>query len=456
MVNIPYNWKPRPYQFKLWKYLRKGGKRAVAVWHRRAGKDEVALHYTALQCIETPATYWHLLPEAAQARKAVWDAVNPHTGKRRIDEIFPPEIRANTRENEMMIRFINGSTWQVVGSDNYNSLVGSPPKGVVYSEYPLSNPLAWSYLKPILAENSGWAIFLFTPRGRNHGYDLYQNSIDDKDWFCETLTADDTGVFTREQLDQILREYKREQGDALGSAIFRQEFYCSFNSAVLGSVYGEWMERALRSGRITSVPYDSSLPVETAWDLGFDDATAVWFFQRGYGECRLIDYYENNGHDIEHYCNVLNEKPWRLNYGKHYVPHDAAYKVLAAGGRSIVEQAYKYGIKMIVIPATSVMNSISAARKVLDTAWFDKEACRFGIKFLEQYHFDYDANTRSLKSKPTHDFASHACDAFEIIGQVYQDSVHIDGAPKPRFLHEITANELFFPEKTGISYRERI
>ena len=165
-IVIPHNWQPRDYQQPLWRYLCNGGKRAVAVWHRRAGKDDICLHWTACAAMERVGVYWHLLPQADQARKAIWDAVNPLTGLRRIDEAFPHAIRANTRETDMFIRFKNGSTWQVVGSDNFNSLVGTPPIGLVLSEWALADPAAWAYLSPILMDNGGWAVFITTPRGR--------------------------------------------------------------------------------------------------------------------------------------------------------------------------------------------------------------------------------------------------------------------------------------------------
>jgi hypothetical protein len=136
---IPACWTPRPYQMPLWRYLERGGLRADVAAHRRWGKDEVALNWAAVAAQSKPGAYWHLLPEASQGRKAIWDAVNPHTGRRRIDEAFPKALRAATRDGDMMIRFNNGSTWQVCGSDNYNSLVGAPPVGVVFSEWALAN-----------------------------------------------------------------------------------------------------------------------------------------------------------------------------------------------------------------------------------------------------------------------------------------------------------------------------
>ena len=455
-IQIPHNWKPRDYQLPFWRYMQGGGKRSYAVWHRRSGKDEVGIHRTAVAAVSRPATYWYMLPEAAQARKAIWNAVNPHTGKRRLNEAIPTEIITGINEQEMFVKIIGGSTVQIVGSDNFNSLVGSPPAGVTFSEYALSNPLAWAYLRPILLENNGWAMFNTTPRGRNHAATLYESAKDDPEWFCEKLTVEDTGIFTKEQLDRELKEMIAEHGESVGKALFRQEYYCSFDSAILGAVYGEWIERCEAQGRITEVACDPSLPVETAWDLGYDDATSIWFFQRVYNEVRLIDFYENSQADIEHYCDVLKSKPYKYKDNGHFVPHDAANKLLAAGGRSIVQQAHAFGVKMRVVAATSQMNSISAARKIMEIAWFDKDNCKSGINALRQYRFEYDDQSKIFKVKPKHDWSSHAADAFEIIGQVYANIVREEDKPKPRFLHEITADELFFPEKTGITYRERI
>lgn len=105
-VTLPNRWQPRHYQRPLWTYLESGGKRAIAVWHRRAGKDEVCLHWAACAAMQRVGNYWHMLPEASQARKAVWDAINPHTGKRRIDEAFPPSIRVGQRDDDMRIKLI--------------------------------------------------------------------------------------------------------------------------------------------------------------------------------------------------------------------------------------------------------------------------------------------------------------------------------------------------------------
>jgi phage terminase large subunit len=284
-IELPANgWEPRPKQQSVWKALESGIKRAVLVWHRRYGKDDVALHWTACAAMQRVGTYWHLLPQANQSRKAIWDAVNPRTGRRRIDDAFPKELRETTREQDMLIRFKNGSTWQVVGSDNYNALVGSPPVGVVFSEYALADPNSWAFLRPILAENGGWVMFISTPRGRNHLQRLYQYAKDSPEWFAEILTVKDTGAISPERMEQERRELAAERGDDEADNIINQEYFCSFDAAIPGSYYGKAMAKAEAEGRIGEVPYDPRYQVQTWWDLGVGDPTAIWFVQE-IGNC---------------------------------------------------------------------------------------------------------------------------------------------------------------------------
>ena len=451
LVNGTVNWIPRHYQFKLWNYLENGGKRAAVVWCRRAGKDEVALRWTAVATQRRIGNYWHMLPEASQARKAIWDAVNPHTGHRRIDDVFPHDIRKGISEQEMKIDFKNGSTWQVVGSDNYDSLVGSSPIGVVFSEWSLANPLSWAFLRPILLENGGWALFIYTSRGQNHGADLYNQARNDPSWYAEKLTADETGIFTPAQLAGELKEYISLYGDTVGNGIFRQEYYSSFDAAVMGSVYGEWMERAEKQGRIIPNIYDPELVVHTAWDLGYDDATVIIYYQIAPDGIRIINCDSSSQQDIAYYCGLLSEKPYKYAVA-HNVPHDAAIKTLQAGGRSIVQQAYELGVKMKVIPASSQANQQAALRKVLDRMWFDSDNATKVIKALKNYRYKYDEDKKIFSKDPVHDDNSHYADACEIIGLTNLNMVQPTEPPLPRFLHEITAKELFWgQEQTQIS-----
>jgi phage terminase large subunit len=183
-IILPHKWTPRPYQRRLWNALESGKKRCIEIAHRRWGKDDAALHWSAVSAMQRPATIWHMLPQIAMARKAIWTAVNPHTGTRRLDEAFPKAIRETTNETEMFIRLKNGSTWQVIGSDNYDTLVGSPPAGIVFSEWSRANPASWAYLAPILVENNGWALFITTPLGNNHAKSMYDMARKDPSWFA--------------------------------------------------------------------------------------------------------------------------------------------------------------------------------------------------------------------------------------------------------------------------------
>lgn len=405
-IRLPNGWRPRPYQRPLWGYLENGGKRAVAVWHRRAGKDEIGLHFAAVAAHLRVGNYWHMLPEAAQARKAIWEAINPHTGKRRIDEAFPAAIRAGQRDDEMIIRFLSGSTWQIVGSDNYNSLIGSPPVGVVFSEFAVAKPQAWDFIRPILAENGGWALFIYTARGRNHGADLFEMAQKNPSWFAQRLTVDDTGVLSREVIDE-------ERKSGMSEEMIRQEYYCSFDAAVVGSYYGDLMNKADEEKRVGSVPYDPAALVTTGWDLGYGDDTAIWFAQIVGAEPRIIDYYENRGQAFGHYAKIVKEKPYV--YAKHLLPHDGAHGELLAGTTIVKEATTLLGHAVEVLPRIGVDDGINAARTMIGRCRFDAEKCAPGLKALRLYRRKWHEERKSFDDRPLHDWTSHAADAFRYL-----------------------------------------
>lgn len=420
-----YGWMPREDQMPLWSYLEGGGLRAVEVAHRRWGKDEVALHFTACASQQRIGGYWHMLPQFNQCRKAVWDAINPRTGRKRIDDAFPEEIRAHTRNTDMFIEFVNGSTWQLVGSDNYNSLVGSPPVGLVLSEYALADPQCWAYLSPILEENGGWAAFISTSRGNNHLKRILDFARVTKGWFNQVLTANDTPVFNERQLLQIRDDLIGAFGLELGEAMFEQEYMCSFQGAVIGAYYGKQMAVARKEGRITSVPYETGLEVYTFWDLGIDDSMTIWFMQFNGMETRVIDYYENSGMGLAHYAKVLKAKPYV--YGDHYMPHDAAVREMSAGERakSREEVARELGIRPIVIVPRprnidAVMTGIEGVRNALGSCWFDAVKCVQGVSALEGYKSEYDESKKVMTNKPLHDWCSHGADAFRTFAVGYK------------------------------------
>lgn len=417
-------WEPRSYQQPLWSYLTEGGKRACVIWHRRSGKDDVALNWTARAAHERVGEYWHMLPEAAQGRKVVWDAVSPHTGRRRIDQAFPAEIREKTREQDMVVQFKNGSLWRVVGSDNYNSLMGSTPAGVVFSEWALADPNAWAFLRPILMENGGWALFITTPRGTNHAKTTYDLARQEEGWFAEVLTADQTGVFTQDQLGTELRELQHDYGIEEGAALFEQEYRCSFESALVGSYYGPYLTRMQREGRIGNVPADRAALVHTSWDLGISDSTAIWFIQCIGKERRLVDYHEGSGVGLEEYAKVLEDKQKERGwvYGLHYFPHDIEHRELGNKGLSRVDTLASLGIKAKVVPLHNVNDGINAVRRLLDAAWIDEKRCERGLNALRNYQRLWNEKLKMFSDSPLHNWASHGSDALRTFAAGYKEA----------------------------------
>lgn len=404
-VNIPYKWKPRKYQLKLWNFLENGGKRAVAVWHRRAGKDSLALNWTAVAAFKRVGVYWHMLPMAAQARKVVWDAID-RQGRRVIDQVFPKQLRKSLNSQEMKIELINGSIWQCVGSDNYNALVGANPVGVVFSEYSLADPAAWDFIRPILAENDGWALFIYTPRGRNHGLSLFRNAQNADGWFAEALGVDETKAIPQSAVDA-------ERNAGMDEEMIRQEFYCSFDAAVKGAYYATLLNELEQNGRIGSVPADPAKPVRTAWDLGVGDATAIWFYQVSGNEIDVVDYYEASGVGLDHYVRVMKNKPYVYS-NDNIFPHDIRVHELSSG-KSRLEMLAGLGVRGRVLPRASVESGIAAVRLLLPRCRFDAEKCRVGLEALRQYQKEWDDTRRDFMPRPKHDWTSHAADAFRYL-----------------------------------------
>jgi phage terminase large subunit len=425
-IMLPNNWLPRTDQRGLWDYLETGGRRAVCVAHRRWGKDDVALHYTATALHQRIGNYWHMLPKYEHARIAIWDAINPRTGKKRIDEAFPLELRKSTNSQKMMIEFLCGSTWQLVGSDNYNSFVGSQPVGVVFSEWALADPLAWGFIRPIIEENGGWVLFIYTSRGHNHGETIFNFAANEPKWFAQKITALDSPVFTPEQLDNIKREMIAEMGDPqAGEALFFQEYHCSFQGARLGAYYSRQMQAARDDGRICRVPYQPQAEVDTFWDLGMDDSMAIWFVQHIGQAHHVIDYYEQSYMGLEHYAKILQAKGYK--YACHYMPHDAAVHEMSSGeiAKSRQEVAEGLGISPVVVVERprnmdQIINvHIPAVRNLIPQCWFDAEKCAHGISALESYHAEYSEEKKVLSTKPEHNWSSHGADAFRTFAVGY-------------------------------------
>jgi hypothetical protein len=430
-IELPNNWQPRRYQFKLWDAIQnKGVKRAIEIAHRRWGKDDVILHHTAIEAHKRVATYWHCLPEYEQARKAIWNAVNPHTGKRRIDEAFPHELRESKDEQQMFIRFKNGSTWQVIGSDRYNSLVGAGVAGVVFSEWALCNPSSWGYIRPMMEENDGWATFITTPRGRNHAKAMYDMAKGNPRWFAEVSSIYDTGALTQDQLDESLAEYIALYGEDIGRAQFEQEYLCSFNAAILGAFYAREMVAVRNEGRIKDIVANPRYPVHTAWDLGVRDDTSIWWFQVYGGKIYILDCYTANSAGIDHYADIVHSKPYKR--GIDFVPHDA--KVMEWGtGRTRVETMRQYKLNPQLVSMASKMDGINAVRRTLPLCIFHPRCEDVGIAALEQYRREWDDERKTFKPTEVHDWTSHLADAFRYLAMGWRNAQAVEiEQPKPQ------------------------
>lgn len=463
-VRLPNGWRPRPYQLGFWGYMEGGGRHAELIWHRRSGKDDVCMHWTACAAMQRVATYWHMLPQANQARKAIWEAVNPHTGKRRIDEAFPAEIRARTNSQEMFIQFVNGSTWQVLGSDNFNSSVGSPPAGIVYSEWALANPAARAYLRPILMENRGWQVFITTPRGRNHAARTYEAARQNPEAFAERLTANDTGLFLPAELDAERAAYVADYGEDMGNALFEQEYLCSFDAAILGAIYGAEIRRMEADGRISQVPADPDLPVHTVWDIGWTDDTAILCFQAVAGEARIVGSYSNHTLPLDHYTDKLGEMGesagWR--FGQHWLPHDAQAKLFAAGGRTVLAQARASGLPgdwRILANRQTEQQGIMAARALFPRLWVD-ESCADALDAWRNFRREWDEERRCFRDTPVKDWTNHYADVLRYLAWVWREqSPDAPPAEEPRRLvvggkSTVTLDELWAAKRPR--RRERV
>lgn len=445
-ITLPANgWRPRDYQMPAWVAWEQGIKRSLLVWHRRAGKDELSLHKFAVASQLRPANYWHCLPTYEQSRKAIWEAVNPHTGKRRIDEAFPQEIRARTDNSGMVIEFKSGAFYRIVGSDNPDTLVGAPPLGIAFSEWALSNPSAWGLLQPILLENGGWADFITTPRGRGHVKGMYDMARTNPNWFCEKLTVDDTHQISAEQIEEVRKEYASLYGADAANALIQQEYWCSFEAAILGAYWSKELAALEHVGRIGEVEPFLGYPVHTAWDLGIRegigsvrDSMVIWFWQAvpgaNSGEIRVLGCYSAHGYGIPHYADIIKQRAiaWGYKPGIDYVPHDARQREMGAfntdpaspefnKAKQRLEVMIECGLKPQVVMEHGVADGISAVRQILPRCSFDEVACETGLSGLREYQSEWDDRLKVFKSTPLHSWASHYADGFRMLAMAYKE-----------------------------------
>jgi len=403
-----------------------GGKRACLVWPRRHGKDLTSINWTAFASQQRVGTYWMVYPYLNQGKRIAWNGISGNGVK--FLSAFPDEIIHSRSNKDMMLELTNGSVFQVMGADYPDRMVGSNPVGIVFSEWSLMDPIVWQLTLPILTENGGWAVFIYTPRGENHGYstlfnagygalkakNLTQGITNGKAgrWFCSKLTAADCKVLTKEQL----REAREEVGD---ENLFQQEFFTSFSAPIRGAYYDSQMKQMRKDGRICDLSWEPKLPVHTAWDLGMDDATTIVFFQEFKNEIRIIDYYENSGEGLLHYVKHLRSKDYL--YGRHIFPWDIEIRELGTG-KSRKETLQSMGLKVgRAAKKLPVEDGIEAVRNLLPRVWIDPRNCHRLIESLKGYVKEWDEERKVFRTKPLHNWCSHAADAMRTLAVGIRD-----------------------------------
>lgn len=386
------------------------------VAHRRCGKTYALLHELIYSAINTfGGKFAYIAPLYSQAKDIAWIYLLR----------FTEGIRVNANVAELYVELSNGSRIRLygVGNGDGSQIRGQFFHGVVLDEYADMHPAFFAeIIRPTLVDYKGWCAFCGTPKGHNHFYEIYKKSLKNSNsWFCKVLRATETGVISEEELEE-----QREQMDEYA---FEQEYLCNFESALKGAFFGDQMAKAISDGRIREVDYIPNVQVCTAWDLGRSDSTCITFWQEVGGQIHVIDYYENHGQDVEHYAQVVESKPYF--YQKHYLPHDAKTKTLAAN-YSVIEQLAKiFGIRFLeVLPIHHLQDGIQGVRNIFPRLWFDATKCDRLCEALRAYQRDWDAEKKCFKEAPLHNWASHPADSLRYLAQAI--NLRKMGEPKKR------------------------
>jgi len=417
------------------------------VAHRRAGKTLAAVNdliRAAVTCTTPNAMFGFVAPYRSQAKAVAFTYLKE----------FSRPILQNSNESELEVTLVNGARIRLFGADNADAMRGLGLSGVYLDEYGDFRPSVWgSVIRPTLSDNNGWATFGGTPKGRNQFYSIYDMASRNDDWFLLRLPASTSGLLPQSELDAVQAQLSPNQ--------YQQEYECSFEASILGAIWGDEMRDVTDTGRITAVECDPDLPVHTAWDLGYRDDTAIWFYQVLRDEIHVIDYYAVSGATVSDIAATILQKPYR--YGRHQLPHDARAKTLASGGKSIIEQlAMHLGLgSLAIVPDLSVQDGIQAVRTMLPRVWFDAEKCRDGIEALRQYQREYDEDKKAFRQSPRHDWCSHPADAFRMLAVAWRQEPARERpvAERPLIVGEqntATLNDMWAAHERSHSNRARI
>jgi phage terminase large subunit len=396
----------------------------------------------AMQCGHPRPQLAYIGPFRDQSKRVAWDYLKHYS---------EPLWADKPNESELTVKLLGGRRISVFGADNADSLRGIYLDGAFLDEFGDFKPSVWgNVIRPALSDRKGWAVFGGTPKGRNEFWEVRERARKNpEDWFLLELPASKSGLISESELEEARKQ--------LSEAQFAQEFEIDFAAALPGAYFGREMVQAEREGRITSVLVDNAVPVHTAWDIGYRDDTAIWFYQVVRGEIHVIDYHASSGQSIPFYAELINSKGY--SYARHWLPHDAKAKTLASGGKSVVEQlAHALGgfSRLAIVPNLEVQDGIQAARVALTRTWFDEEKCGEGLEALRQYQREYDEDKKAFKERPRHDWTSHPADAFRMLAVAWRQEAGPDVAGKPKFFEEQSLNELWENTEATQAWERRI
>lgn len=431
IVQLPHQFNPRIYQHELLKaFFIEGFKHVYFLCHRRAGKDLICINIITMAACQRVGTYLYLFPQHNQARKVIWKGIDG-SGRRFLDYI-PKQIISRINNTDMSVELINGSIIQLGGSNNFDSLMGTNPVGIIYSEHSLHNPLSRQYLNPILVENGGWEIVQGTPRGKNHSYHLFKNACNNPNWFVRKHTIVDT---KKHDGSPVITEADVDAERRMGVAdeLLRQEYYCDWNVGVQGAYYTNELDAVEYQKRLCAFDVRPGLPTFTFWDIGVRDSTAIIFMQMSDGFVSIIDYYEANDKGVDHFARVLEEKrqKYGYKYTNHFGPHDLRNRVWAASARSVLSIASEWGIHFLIVPDVGLRNGIEAGRAIFRDVRIHTR-CQGLFDALREYRREYDEENKVFKDKPLHNWASNLSDAWRYMAIIWRDQFTHLGQNSPR------------------------
>lgn len=407
-MQVSTGYEPRPLQAELHQKLKRFN---ILNIHRRFGKSVFSVNHmldSLLRCEQKNPVGAYIAQNYSSAKRIIWQYLKDYT------QSFPG-VRAN--ESELLLTIPRA--WkgdkvriQLLGSERPDSLRGMYFDGIIFDEFAFCDPTAWnSIVRPALADRNGWAILISTPNGRNHFYNVYGRAEKsmaeraDSPWFAATIRADESGVLSDNELQEIR--------EAIGEEAYQQEFMCSFFAQVKGAYYKDALDNIVKKGQVKNYPISVDQETHVAFDLGIGDSTALWFFQAVGNEVQVVDYYEDSGKGLDEYVRIVKNKPYVL--GDVILPHDANARELGTG-KTRVETLRTLGLSRLrVLTRQSIEDGINAVRTTLPMCFFHEDNCRRGLECLYNYRKEYNEKMQTFVNKPIHDWSSHGADAFRYL-----------------------------------------